>query len=30
MNRYHQVSGGAGSWLSAKVDMQRHPDAIFA
>lgn len=34
MNRFHSVSGGAGSWLSAKVDMQAHPDAahrfIFA
>lgn len=26
-HRYHSVSGGAGSWLAAKVDMQRHPTA---
>lgn len=27
MARCHSVSGGAGSWLSAKVDMVAHPDA---
>lgn len=26
-HRYHQVSGGAGSWLAAKVDMERNPAA---
>ncbi len=26
MTRYHSVSGGAGSWLAAKVDMAAHPD----
>lgn len=25
MTRYHSVSGGAGSWLAAKVDMAAHP-----
>lgn len=25
--RYHLVSGGAGSWLAAKVDMIAHPNA---
>lgn len=25
MTRYHLVSGGAGSWLAAKVDMAAHP-----
>lgn len=24
--RYHSVSGGAGSWLSAKLDMAAHPN----
>ena len=27
MTRVHLVSGGAGSWLSAKVDIAAHPDA---
>lgn len=27
MTRYHSVSGGAGSWLSAKLDMAAHPTA---
>lgn len=27
MTRYHMVSGGAGSWLATKVDMERHPKA---
>lgn len=27
MNRYHMVSGGAGSWLATKVDMAAHADA---
>lgn len=26
--RFHTVSGGAGSWLAAKVDMEAHPDAV--
>ncbi|SFB52483.1 hypothetical protein SAMN03159496_04654 [Rhizobium sp. NFR07] len=26
MTRYHSVSGGAGSWLAAKVDMAAHPN----
>lgn len=26
MTRYHTVSGGAGSWLAAKVDIDRHPN----
>ena len=34
MTRYHSVSGGAGSWLAAKVDLVANPDAehrfIFA
>lgn len=25
MTRYHSVSGGAGSWLAAKVDIAKHP-----
>lgn len=25
MTRYHTVSGGAGSWLAAKVDIDAHP-----
>jgi len=25
MTRYHSVSGGAGSWLATKVDMDAHP-----
>lgn len=27
MTRYHSVSGGAGSWLAAKLDMAAHPTA---
>lgn len=27
MTYYHQVSGGTGSWLAAKVAMARYPDA---
>lgn len=27
MTRYHQVSGGVGSWLAAKVDMEANPAA---
>lgn len=34
IRRWHGVSGGVGSWLAAKVDMQAHPEAehrfIFA
>lgn len=34
MTRYHNISGGAGSWLMSKVDMANHPEAdhrfIFA
>lgn len=34
IRRWHGVSGGVGSWLAAKVDMDNHPDAdhrfIFA
>lgn len=26
MTHWHQVSGGVGSWLAAKVDMEAHPD----
>jgi len=26
MTHYHSVSGGAGSWLAAKLDIDRHPD----
>ena len=27
MTHWHQVSGGVGSWLAAKVDMAAHPEA---
>lgn len=27
MTRYHLVSGGVGSWLAAKLDMEEFPDA---
>lgn len=27
MTRYHMISGGGGSWLAAKLDMQAHPTA---